>query len=313
MKKLTFLLLLMVVLAIAAIYYLIPDTLTITETAKINCVADAAFRTLSNENTWSKWWPGQIKPSTEGPARFQLNTTVYTAHQKMMNNFGLLINYNGDTIDSHMSLLNLPNDSCLIKWQCSLTAGRNPFQRIKTYREALALKENMHTVIVAAQTFLDRFDNIYGFTLKEASTKDTALITTKSFSASYPSTAFVYSLIDKLRVFCQKGSGIITGIPMLNVTPVDTAGYQVMVALPVERYLATGGDIKSQKMIPGRFIITDVTGGPHTIKQIHLQLLNYFRDYHRTSMAIPFEYLVTDRLKETDTSKWITRIYSPVY
>jgi len=313
MKKLTFLLLLIVVLVITAVYYLIPDTLTVVETARVNCIADAAFRTLSNENAWSEWWPGKTQPSKQSPAGYQLNTTIYTVHQKMMNNLGLLINHNGDSIDSHMSLLNLPNDSCIIKWQCSLTTGRNPFQRIKAYREALALKENMHTVIVAAQAFLNRFDNIYGFTLKEASTKDTALITTKSFSASYPSTAFVYSLIDKLRAFCQKANGTITGIPMLNVTPVDTAGYQVMVALPIERFLAAGGDIKSQKMIPGRFIITDVTGGPHTIKQTHLQLLNYFRDYHRTSMAIPFEYLVTDRLQEPDTSKWLTRIYSPVY
>ena len=101
---------------------------------------------------------------------------------------------------------------------------------------------------------------------------------------------------------------------MLNITPGDTAGYQVMVALPIENtQFGVSHEIRRQKMIPGQFIITDVMGGPYAIQQTHQQLLHYFRDYHRTSMAIPFEYLVTDRLHEPDTSKWITRIYSPVY
>jgi hypothetical protein len=39
----------------------------------------------------------------------------------------------------------------------------------------------------------------------------------------------------------------------------------------------------------------------------------YFADYKRVAMAIPFEYLVTDRETETDTTKWVTRIYAPVY
>jgi hypothetical protein len=39
----------------------------------------------------------------------------------------------------------------------------------------------------------------------------------------------------------------------------------------------------------------------------------YFKDYNRVAMAIPFEYLITDRLKVPDTSKWVTKIYCPVY
>jgi hypothetical protein len=66
-------------------------------------------------------------------------------------------------------------------------------------------------------------------------------------------------------------------------------------------------------MVPGKFIVTDVVGGSHTIAQTYQQIHHYFQDYRRTSMAIPFEYLVTDRQQVTDTSKWLTRIYAPVY
>jgi hypothetical protein len=38
----------------------------------------------------------------------------------------------------------------------------------------------------------------------------------------------------------------------------------------------------------------------------------YKDDYQRVSPAIPFYSLITDRLKEPDSSKWITKIYFPV-
>jgi len=86
-----------------------------------------------------------------------------------------------------------------------------------------------------------------------------------------------------------------------------------MVALPVNHFIPVKGAITGIKMVPGRFIIADVVGGPQTIELTHQRLVHYFQDYHRTAMAIPFEYLLTDRLQEPDTSKWHTRIYAPVY
>jgi hypothetical protein len=86
-----------------------------------------------------------------------------------------------------------------------------------------------------------------------------------------------------------------------------------MVALPVNRIVAGKGDVFFVRMVPGHFLRTEVTGGPHTIANAHRMMDQYFKDFNRVTMAIPFEYLVTDRLKEADTSKWITRVYGPVY
>jgi hypothetical protein len=313
MKKLFLLILSVLLLGLIAIYILIPSTLTITETASLPCVADAGLRILTNENTWEKWWPGKIERPAGQAASYQLPSGVYKLSQKMMNTFAIVIQRDGDSINSHITLLNLPHDSSIIKWECSIQAGSSPFQRLKSYREAVALKKDMQTVLLAAQHYLSGFENVYGSLFKESSTSDTALVTTSAFSPVYPSTAFIYSLTDKLKLFCNTGQCKITGIPMLNVTPLDTAGFKVMVALPVDHTVPDKGDIRSQKMIPGKFIVTEITGGPHRIEQAHQQLKYYFQDYHRTSMAIPFEYLVTDRLKETDTAKWHTRVYAPVY
>jgi len=44
-----------------------------------------------------------------------------------------------------------------------------------------------------------------------------------------------------------------------------------------------------------------------------LEMNQYFADHNRTSMAIPFSYLITNRSEQPDTLKWITKIYAPVF
>ncbi|MEO5595040.1 MAG: hypothetical protein ABIR15_02260 [Chitinophagaceae bacterium] len=314
MKKLVLFLLAILALSVAAVYYLIPDTLVVTELVKVNCVSDAAFRNLSNEQNWSKWWPGPKDTGNAAAGKsFLLSDNRYSLSKKTINNFEILIDNKKDILSSEMNLLSLPGNAMLIKWHYTATAGSNFFNRIAAYRKALSLKKDMHTILDYMQTYLSDFKNIYGFTFHEASTIDTFLITTKAFSPGWPATDFVYDRINKLKKFCNEQGCNITGTPMLNITRLQSSGYQLMVALPVNRFMQPKDSISGIRMVPGKFIIADVAGGLQTIAEMHQQISFYFQDYRRTSMAIPFDYLVTDRQRETDSSKWITRIYAPVY
>jgi hypothetical protein len=304
----------LVVIGIASIYIFIPSKLQIAETVSIHCVADAAVRTLANESNWPAWWPGSEKDKlTPMPASHVWNGTVVTPGRRMFNTLEWKIRHKEDTITSHVVIFTLPLDSCLIRWECSMEAGSNPLDRIRNYRKALDLKADMHAILTAAKDHLSKFENIYGFHFNEGSTKDTALMSTKAVFPNFPTIDNVYGLVNKLKAFCQTNNCVITGVPMLNVTPIDSNSYQAMVAVPVQRTVPAKGDIFAQKMVPGKFIITDIIGGPGILAQTYLQLQHYFEDYHRTRMAIPFEYMVTDRQREADTSKWHTLIYSPVY
>jgi hypothetical protein len=62
----------------------------------------------------------------------------------------------------------------------------------------------------------------------------------------------------------------------------------------------------------GNILITEIKGGSASIDKAFKEMENYVSDYRRTPPAIPFQSLVTDRMKEPDTSKWITRIFYPV-
>ena len=68
-----------------------------------------------------------------------------------------------------------------------------------------------------------------------------------------------------------------------------------------------------KKMIKGSFMVTEVVGGEYTVAKASKSLQQYFTDYKKTSMAINFTMLITDRMYQPDTTKWITRLYQPVY
>ncbi len=99
---------------------------------------------------------------------------------------------------------------------------------------------------------------------------------------------------------------------MLHVTG-NSSGFKTMVAIPVNKIIAENNNILYKRMVPGKILVTEVTGGTYTTTQALKQLETYINDYQLKSPAIPFESLVTDRLKEADTLKWITRIYYPIF
>jgi hypothetical protein len=163
------------------------------------------------------------------------------------------------------------------------------------------------------QSFAEDKKNVYGFDIKQVSTKDTFLVTTKAVFSSYPSTANTYQLINKLKDYIDQQDAKQTGYPIINITQLDTNRFQVMTAVPVNKQLTNNGPIFFTRMVPGQFLAIDVKGGPSQVQEAVNQLHLYFSDYQRTSMAIPFQALITDRVAQPDTLQWNTRIYQPVY
>lgn len=60
-------------------------------------------------------------------------------------------------------------------------------------------------------------------------------------------------------------------------------------------------------------MVCEIKGGEGAIHNAMTQMKYYFPEHHRTAMAIPFIYLITDRTVETDTTKWVSEMYSPVF
>ena len=100
---------------------------------------------------------------------------------------------------------------------------------------------------------------------------------------------------------------------MLNVMKTDNS-YVAMTAIPVDRELPATNEFASKFMLKGGNILeAEIKGGPFTIERSFNELENYRADHKYTSPAIPFQSLVTDRAREKDTAKWITKLYYPVF
>jgi len=100
---------------------------------------------------------------------------------------------------------------------------------------------------------------------------------------------------------------------MLNVFETGPESYEAMVAIPTKWDIPMEGNFKLKKMVLGNILVGEVKGGVKTITQQEKELAFYVTDHNKMSPAISFQSLVTNRLQEPDTSKWVTRLYYPVF
>jgi hypothetical protein len=215
-------------------------------------------------------------------------------------------------LNSILSLISFATDSTGAVWQCELPAGNSPLSRLANYKKALEIKNDMTLILDNFNAFISDPKNVYGVSIFRGSTKDTFLLSAKYRNPVYPSTAEIYRYLIPLRKSIASQHAEITGYPMVNVSRQDDNSYEVQVAIPTNRLLQGKDSLFVRRMVPGNFMVCEVQGGEYTIREELKQLEYYINDYGKTVMAISFQTLVTDRMNEPDTSKWVTLLYVPV-
>lgn len=301
MKKWIIALLVLVASAIAGIYIFIPSQLKISSVDMLTSSSDGTFRTLSNKNKQDRWLP-----SSTANGHFTIDKLLW-------NTVYITITKDNEKINSVLMLVPINSDSTGVQWKCEIATSNNPFGRLQRYWYAVALKNDMDKILDSLRAFVSRPENIYGMPLERTSFTDSLLVATRKTFITYPGTTEIYELVNALRLHIAKKNALETGHPLLNVTPLDSNHYQLMVALPVDRILPDEQSFFFRRMIPAAFMKAEIKGGPCTVKEALRQMQLYFSDHNKTAMAIPFEYLITDRVAEPDTTKWITHIYAPVF
>ena len=140
---------------------------------------------------------------------------------------------------------------------------------------------------------------------------DTLLISTKKTFNAYPTTEQVYEMIADLETCINTNAVMQTNPPMLHVVQ-DSGVFKTMVAIPINKSIPNTDRFIIKKMIAGKILITEATGGSANAEATIKKLELYMDDYHLLSPAISFQSLVTDRTKERDSTKWVTKIYYPI-
>ena len=306
MKKVLIGLVLSIAFLLAAVYLFIPRKKKIEATVPLNAALPGVFRTLINDSNWNKWWPGETP--------FTYNKQTYSIKRRLFNVFDIDIYSDKDTINSQMELVLVNENTMTILWNAEQISSNDPFKRFIGHRHAKQTEKNMNAILQSLKTFLQKKENIYGVDIKETLVKDSALISTRRQFDHFPNAQEIDSMIQSLKKYISQNNANEKNSPMLNVFDLGNSRYEAMTAIPVDKALPKTDEFAPKFLLKGGNILeAQIQGGPYTIKKGLEELENYRADYKFNSPAIPYQLLVTDRAKEPDTTKWITRLYYPVF
>jgi hypothetical protein len=306
MKKILIGLVLLLAAALISVYLLIPGRLKIEATISLPVALPGVTRTLIDENNWKKWWPDETP--------FNYDNQTYSIKPKISSVFDIDIYSGKDTVNSRLELVPIENDMMKIGWHAEKMTSNNPFIRFSQYRHARATEKNMNEILQSMKIFLEKTKNIYGVEIKKTLVTDSVLISIRRSFEHYPNVREIDAMIQDLRKYIIQNNGIEKNLPMLNVQKLDSSRYEAMSAIPVDKALPRTNEFAPKFLLKGGYVLeAQVQGGPHTIEKSLQEVENYRSEYGYMSPAIPYQLLVTDRLKETDTTKWITKLYYPVF
>jgi hypothetical protein len=315
MKKWLLLLIIFLAIGIGCLYFIVPARIRSQQNLKIAVNAKGFARNFSDQKRWSLWWPEKDAATTfdERKQTFHYNGNTYNILEKRMSSFIISVTSEKDSLLTELFFIPVKNDTVLLLWNAQQVTSLNPIKKLQVYFGNKKIMKDMNTIMKSLQTFYAIENNLYGVPIKKDKVSDSTLITTSVTTKGYPGVEYIYSLIDKLQAFAQKNGAKQTGHPMLNINTADSITYRTQVALPVDKKLKDEGNIYYRWMLGGgNILVAEVKGGTHSLNKAFMEMGNYIDDYRRTAPAIPFQSLVTDRRKEPDTSKWVTKLYWPV-
>jgi len=307
MKKWIFSLFTLAALFLLTAYIFIPKEITVSSTVLIKANTRGILRCLQDSSKWEKLFG---KPVSENV--FEKDNRIYKVNQKLFDGLEVLIKDDDSFITSIMKPLSLKYDSAAIHWSATIKSSGNPFKKTEQYFDASKIRSDMNERLENMKQFFMRPENIYGIHVQLTQVKDTLLVMTKKTFTAYPAVENVYGLVTILKDHIKANGAKEAGYPMLNIDK-DSEGFFTRVAIPINQSVPENNLVAIKRMVPGKILVAEVKGGPATVTNAFASLQNYVQDYNYSSPAIPFQSLITDRSTEKDTSKWITKLYYPVY
>ena len=299
----------LIIMGIGLFYFLKPTKSSIFSNKTIKTNTKAFSRTILEEDTWKKWWPGKVVVNADNDSSlFEYNGCAYKITEKRFSSLIVSITEHDTKFISELMFIPIAIDSVTMIWSSkSFQGGMN--LNDKTTK----INKDLETIMGAIQAFYATESNIYGLQIEKKHVVDSMLISTSVLLNIYPTTADIYSMIDKLKSFAKANYAKEAGYPMLNIYKTDSIHYKAQVALPIDKKLQDKGDIHYRQMLGGgNILISEVKGGTYNINKCLGEMEKYVEEHGFVAPAIPFQSLVTDRRVESDTSKWVTKLYWPV-
>ncbi len=290
------------------LFIFIPGTIVVNKSLLTGSNLKGLKRVLSADKNWHKWWPG-----TAAEKSLIFNNNFYSFTDNTFSSIFINIKNNNLETKSSLTFIPVTIDSTKLDWEVQIPTSLNPIKRLQTYIFTRGLQKDIPVLLSNIKQYYTSNASLYNLDIRREIVDDSTMISTFDSTRGYPSTEKIYSLIDKLRAYIGSQQAMATDSPMLNIYSRDNKTFFTRVAFPTNKTLPSKGDIAFRKMLYGGNILTAlVKGAPNKADSAIGTMENYLSDFELESPAIPFYSLVTNRLAERDSTKWITKIYYPV-
>jgi effector-binding domain-containing protein len=311
-RKIRFIALAVLLLIAGLVYFAIPSQIKLYQQIEINTSEKYCSKFLQSAN-WHKWLKNaKIISNDQAGSQFRYQQFNYSICETGETSISTEINGGGINIQGEINYAVTGNFKVRVFWIYNYNSSYNPVKRVTQYLSLKRADHQINDLLVQLKQYLEFSPNVYGFEIQASKIKDSLLLAIKTETSSFPGTTFIYENIDKLKDYAIKNGAEKTGTAMINITPLPNGRFDCTIAIPISKQIPENHPFFHKRMILGNFMETTVKGGPEKIKEAYIQMQNFITDHHLTIQAIPFESLITNRLMETDTSKWITSIYYPV-
>lgn len=297
------------ILLFVAISYLLPSQKATTETVTVRMPVDAITRVVTNQQEWDKWFPGE-----------KLNNSTYTyyespitIHKVLMNGFKATMLNKGMEVDLDFAFMADHNAQTSFTLNTVMKLSYNPFLRFKQFLSLNGVENDSKRLLYQIQDYFSDVARVYGYPIQMQKVPNSSYVSTKQTYDHEPNTDEIYALLDEVNDFIAGVEVKIVNFPIINIFKEDSASYTAMVAVATERDIPSNGKFMLKNMMLGNIVVCEVTGDKTVIQKCTEAVKNYVQDHRKTTPAISFERLITNRRTIRDSTKWRTTINYPVF
>lgn len=306
MKKLIWIVPAILLFVLLVLFFLLPTQPVVHKKVALNANQNSVAKLLAEKGKWQQWWP-------DGEDRFVYDSLNFSFQLEMLKSAVLHVPFGDSLLPAQLNTISYDRNSSAAIFQVSLPEASGPVEKISNYFKSRQIASSADDLLERLKAFAEKEENIYGFAVKEEKVKDSAFVAYRFQTTGYPATEQIYSAVALLQRYADSAGATVTGAPMLHADHQGKEQYQVMVALPVNKPLEGNGTVVPKRMVQGKILVTEIKGGAASVEQALQRFEEYVTDHRRTSPAIPYQSLLTDRRQQPDSSKWITRLYYPVF
>jgi len=291
------------------IAFVLPDKQVNNEKIIIKCTPTGSSRIISNLQNWKMWWPGEINDDT----LFSFNKVPFKIQTILVNGFYATSSINSTPVSIDVQFVSAPEKHSEFIYSSSIYFSPNPIIKCIQYVKYKRIDNFLNSFFTKLKSNFEDVKTVYGFEIIEDRVPNAYHISSKKVFEKAPTTADIYSIIDELNVYIHSKNANTVNDPIYNISKMDDTHYLLMVAVATDIPVPSNSKYLYKEMVRGKIIIGKAIGPEYEVNQCARQVEYYVKDYGRSSPAIQFNRLITDRRKEKDSTKWITTVNYPVF